>query len=334
MRQPPGGDYHGQQPEGRPSRSSDSPRRPLPPPAVPTQWQRDAPPQAYEPSAAPPGSRPPGYAQPGYPPQSPQPSYAPHGQRSGPAPGSRSPQIPRPQRAHRKRLRKRDAILIAIAGILVIGVISSALGSGGKSGKSVAAASSASAVKASAMIAQAENACYKRPPASGDIYVRMVTPGVSPQAQQLGGEWDWDHTTNKCLTSVQMMIATAPRSAGNCTQVGYVDDNPGYDVNAAVAPPLTHVAAQAGPACQTGASSAAAPTTPAAAPPASAQTAPAAVAPSAAATPASCSPLSDEGTCYKPGEYCRADDHGMSGVAGDGEPISCEDNDGWRWEPA
>ena len=48
-----------------------------------------------------------------------------------------------------------------------------------------------------------------------------------------------------------MMIATAPQSAGNCTQVGYVADNPGYDVNAEVAPPLTHVTAQTGPVCQT-----------------------------------------------------------------------------------
>jgi hypothetical protein len=52
------------------------------------------------------------------------------------------------------------------------------------------------------------------------------------------------------------------------------------------------------------------------------------------ATAASCYPLSDEGTCYEPGEFCRDDDHGMTGVAGDGETITCEDNDGWRWEPA
>jgi hypothetical protein len=48
---------------------------------------------------------------------------------------------------------------------------------------------------------------------------------------------------------------------------------------------------------------------------------------------ASCYPTSDEGTCYEPGEYCRDDDHGMTGLAGDGEQIVCEDNDGWRWEP-
>jgi hypothetical protein len=56
--------------------------------------------------------------------------------------------------------------------------------------------------------------------------------------------------------------------------------------------------------------------------------------PPAAATPAGCYPLSNEGTCYEPGEYCRNADHGISGMAGDGEAITCEDNNGWRWEPA
>jgi hypothetical protein len=54
-------------------------------------------------------------------------------------------------------------------------------------------------------------------------------------------------------------------------------------------------------------------------------------APSSAAS--SCTPLTDGGNCYEPGEYCRDSDHGATGVAGDGENIICEDNDGWRWEP-
>jgi hypothetical protein len=64
--------------------------------------------------------------------------------------------------------------------------------------------------------------------------------------------------------------------------------------------------------------------------PAPAVTTPAVV---AVTTPAGCYPLSDEGTCYEPGEYCRDDDEGMTGRAGDGETIICEDNDGLRWEP-
>ena len=58
--------------------------------------------------------------------------------------------------------------------------------------------------------------------------------------------------------------------------------------------------------------------------------APAAPAPAA---PTSCTPLTNGGNCYEPGEYCRNSDHGASGIAGDGERIACEDNNGWRWEP-
>ena len=54
--------------------------------------------------------------------------------------------------------------------------------------------------------------------------------------------------------------------------------------------------------------------------------------PAPATSAASCYPLG-EGTC-RSGEFCRDSDHGASGVAGDGEKIVCEDNDGWRWEPA
>jgi hypothetical protein len=50
-------------------------------------------------------------------------------------------------------------------------------------------------------------------------------------------------------------------------------------------------------------------------------------------TPTGCYPLTNSGGCYEPGEYCRDTDHGLSGVAGDGEAITCEYNNGWRWEP-
>ena len=54
----------------------------------------------------------------------------------------------------------------------------------------------------------------------------------------------------------------------------------------------------------------------------------------APSTSSGCYPLTNGGNCYEPGEYCRKGDHGAAGVAGDGEHIICEDNDGWRWEPA
>ncbi len=48
---------------------------------------------------------------------------------------------------------------------------------------------------------------------------------------------------------------------------------------------------------------------------------------------AGCTPIDDEGGCYKPGEYCRDDDHGTTGRAGDGQTITCEDENGtWYWE--
>jgi hypothetical protein len=62
--------------------------------------------------------------------------------------------------------------------------------------------------------------------------------------------------------------------------------------------------------------------------------APSTVSSPSAAPPAGCSPKTDSGNCYEPGEFCRSTDHGMHGIAGNGEPIVCADNNGWRWEPA
>ena len=56
--------------------------------------------------------------------------------------------------------------------------------------------------------------------------------------------------------------------------------------------------------------------------------------PSASSAPSGCSPKTNSGNCYEPGEICRKKDHGASGVSGDGESMVCEENDGWRWEPA
>jgi hypothetical protein len=50
--------------------------------------------------------------------------------------------------------------------------------------------------------------------------------------------------------------------------------------------------------------------------------------------PSGCYPKTSSGHCYEPGEFCPHADAGMSGVAGDGEAIICEDNNGLRWEPA
>ena len=69
-------------------------------------------------------------------------------------------------------------------------------------------------------------------------------------------------------------------------------------------------------------------------PPTVPSAAPAPAPSSAAPPPASCYPKTNSGNCYEPGEFCRTADRGMRGVAGDGKAIICEDNNGWRWEPA
>jgi hypothetical protein len=50
--------------------------------------------------------------------------------------------------------------------------------------------------------------------------------------------------------------------------------------------------------------------------------------------PSTCTPTTSSGKCYEPGEFCSQAEHNETGVAGDGKAIKCEDNDGWRWEPA
>ena len=47
-----------------------------------------------------------------------------------------------------------------------------------------------------------------------------------------------------------------------------------------------------------------------------------------------CYPTASSGNCYEPGEFCPHADAGMHGMAGDGEAIVCENNNGLRWEPA
>ena len=170
--------------------------------------------------------------------------------------GGRHQPTARPRRPWPARHKILTAVLSFIA-LFVIFAIAGALGSpkssapaaGSSPSPKVTRAATASKRVARNALAAAVNACYKRPNASGDIYVRMIVPGLPAQAQQLGGEWAWNHTLNKCQTSVQLTISAAPMTPGNCTQVGYVADNRGYNPNATPARPLKNVVAQAGPAC-------------------------------------------------------------------------------------
>lgn len=50
--------------------------------------------------------------------------------------------------------------------------------------------------------------------------------------------------------------------------------------------------------------------------------------------PSGCTPKTPSGNCYEPGEYCPTADAGMTGVAGDGERITCVLESGrYHWHP-
>jgi hypothetical protein len=55
---------------------------------------------------------------------------------------------------------------------------------------------------------------------------------------------------------------------------------------------------------------------------------------SAAPAPAGCYPTTPSGNCYEPGQFCPTADAGMTGVAGDGETITCVLESGrYHWHP-
>lgn len=149
---------------------------------------------------------------------------------------------------------------MAAAGLAVLVLAGCGTSSGHGATSSRAASSSARSASATvttpaahqqtaAKADPAARRCYARKDESGDVIVRVKSHGAPAVAQRLSGVWVWNVTLGKCLTSAQMVIATAPAAPGSCTWVGYVADNPGYDVNAMPAPPLRHVAASAGGSC-------------------------------------------------------------------------------------
>jgi hypothetical protein len=97
--------------------------------------------------------------------------------------------------------------------------------------------------------AAAESKCRARKPSSGDIIVRMITPGQQAVAQRLGGQWLWNHTTQTCQTSTRLVISAASGGAGFCTQVALAASNPAYNADATPAPPLKKVIASKGGSC-------------------------------------------------------------------------------------
>lgn len=166
-------------------------------------------------------------------------------------------------------------------------------------------------------------------------------PYRSPQPPQRGKSWPARH---KALTGILAFVALiiiitaansgrSPSSPGSGTTAGMTKAASATATGA----PSQHAAHAAATVQKTPPKRTQTTSAPSRVPASSvsAQTTPAAVvAPPASAAPASCHPLTNGGNCYEPGEYCRDADQGASGVAGDGEAITCEDNDGWRWEPS
>lgn len=76
------------------------------------------------------------------------------------------------------------------------------------------------------------------------------------------------------------------------------------------------------------------PTTRASVPPTTRATVPPTTSPPPPTTVAAAGCYIDpEGNCYRAGEYCPNSLHGQT-VEGESGRITCEDNNGWRWEPA
>lgn len=81
-------------------------------------------------------------------------------------------------------------------------------------------------------------------PDDRDMYVWTRGVGVEDDAQEIG-----EADLSECITSVQLIMETSATGPGYCTEIGYVDQNPGYDVNATPAKPLKHIVDEVGAGC-------------------------------------------------------------------------------------
>jgi len=77
-----------------------------------------------------------------------------------------------------------------------------------------------------------------------DYIVRYVDQGQPASAATIGNV---NYSTcSSTLSTFQQEYGNTP---GECVQIAKASDNPGYDVNATPAPPLTDVIQQVGPTC-------------------------------------------------------------------------------------
>jgi hypothetical protein len=226
------------------------------------------------------------------------------------------------------------AVVLVCAAAVIAGMISGARQS--LASKPAAATSAAPLTVPSVSAAPARRTAAKKP--SPAVEPTFAYPGNSQCAIVYRDDGNGTMSWTATVTVAGELITHASDSAGNIYR---------HDVqvisgpNAFTAPvPLSKIddiggvlyAGNSSYGCSIapqGASTAPTRTVPAAIP------APIASTPQAApAAPTGCHPLTNGGNCYEPGEYCRTADQGTSGLAGDGESISCEYNNGWRWEPS
>jgi hypothetical protein len=185
---------------------------------------------------------------------------------------------------------------------------------------------------------------YDRDPyRQAQLYGQQPWPPPRHHGRPAWTSWPRRHKVLTVLGGlVALIIIASTTSGGNAKQAGdasTVATTPTHTATASqmpthqatkkkAKPRKTPVTVQATVPAPTATAPVAAPAPPPATAPAVARSS------SAATTPAGCYPLSNENTCYQPGERCRAADHGESGIAGDGTAITCQNNHGWRWEPS
>jgi hypothetical protein len=188
------------------------------------------------------------------------------------------PPAPYQQPTPPKRRSPLKIVLLSIAGVfgflLVLGVVGAAFGLGKQPPATAAAGVTTSAAsvrppvrslgpaqlpaiptpskapttpaarttKAAAPATSASSSCAL--PDDRDLFVRYIVPGLQPEAQQLG-----EADLANCTTTLSMLEQTSPNEAGYCTQVGYVDQNPGYNADATPAAPLKKTIEEIGLGC-------------------------------------------------------------------------------------
>lgn len=136
----------------------------------------------------------------------------------------------------------------AIMAVAALVACSSATSTAAPTATARPAAVTAKAKAAAKLTAKKIAACEARKPGA-QIYVRDDDPGAQVLGQELGGHWRWNYSVGRCQSALDFTIAAAGQADGECTTIGYVADNPGWNPNAIPAPKLKNVAGEAGPGC-------------------------------------------------------------------------------------